>query len=67
MRYANITDRLALLGSAKWDIHTKAKALKAAGVDLIHLTIGEPDVPTPDYLVEAAKQAMDAGLSLIHI
>lgn len=61
MKYASITDRLALLGSAKWDIHNKAKALKAAGVDLIHLTIGEPDVPTPDFLVERAKQAMDAG------
>ena len=61
MKYASVTERLAHLGSAKWDIHLKAKAMQAAGIDLILLTIGEPDVPTPDHLVEAAKQAMDAG------
>jgi aminotransferase len=34
----------------------------ASGVDgLVHLEIGEPDFPTPQHIVEAAKQALDQG------
>ena len=29
--------------------------------DLVHLEIGEPDFPTPHYIIEAAKKAMDEG------
>ncbi|TAG31274.1 MAG: pyridoxal phosphate-dependent aminotransferase, partial [Rhodobacterales bacterium] len=47
MRYASVTDRLAGLGGAKWEIHARARALKASGTEIIELTIGEPDVPTP--------------------
>jgi arginine:pyruvate transaminase len=61
MRYASVTDRLAGLGGAKWAIHARARALKAAGEEIIELTIGEPDVPTPDRFTEAAAQAMQAG------
>ncbi|MFZ1468033.1 MAG: pyridoxal phosphate-dependent aminotransferase [Paracoccaceae bacterium] len=61
MRYADVTDRLADLGSAKWDVHNRARALKAQGVDLIELTIGEPDVPTPPALLQSATQAMLSG------
>ncbi len=61
MKYASITDRLAHLGSAKWEIHVTAKALAAAGHDLIQLTIGEPDVATPPELVAEAQRAMGAG------
>ncbi len=31
MRYASVTDRLARLGGAKWDVHVRARRLKAAG------------------------------------
>lgn len=61
MKYSSLTDRLAQLGSAKWDVHHRAKALKSQGIEVIQLTIGEPDVPTPAYLTEAAKQGIDAG------
>ena len=61
MRYAPITDRLAGLGSNKWDLHYRARAMKAAGQNVIQLTIGEPDVPTPAVLTNAAKAAIDAG------
>lgn len=61
MKFSALTDRLAQLGSAKWDVHHRAKALQAEGVDVIQLTIGEPDVPTPPYLTEAAKHGIDAG------
>lgn len=61
MRYAAITDRLAGLGGAKWEVHNRARALKAAGEAVIELTIGEPDVPCPDELLEAACTAMNDG------
>lgn len=37
----------------------KARELKAAGVDVISLSLGEPDFDTPDFIKEAAKQAID--------
>jgi arginine:pyruvate transaminase len=61
MRYAGVTARLAGLGGAKWEIHTRARALAAAGRDIIELTIGEPDVPTPPALAGIAAAAMRAG------
>lgn len=61
MKFAPITDRLADLGGAKWEIHVLAKQMLAAGEDLIQLTIGEPDVPPPALLTDAAKAAIDAG------
>ncbi|MCQ2913641.1 MAG: pyridoxal phosphate-dependent aminotransferase [Alphaproteobacteria bacterium] len=42
-------------------VTAKSKELKAAGYDVIGLGIGEPDFPTPKHIVEACKQALDAG------
>ncbi|HEY9882287.1 MAG TPA: pyridoxal phosphate-dependent aminotransferase [Thermosynechococcaceae cyanobacterium] len=42
-------------------IDAKAKALKADGVDICSFSAGEPDFATPAHIVEAAKQALDAG------
>lgn len=61
MRYAPVTDRLQGLGSAKWAVHAKARQMKADGEEIIELTIGEPDVPTPDALMEEATRAMRQG------
>jgi len=61
MRYASVTDRLANLGGAKWALHARARAMKASGIDVIELTIGEPDVPTPQAFITAAQAAMAAG------
>ncbi|RUS60011.1 pyridoxal phosphate-dependent aminotransferase [Pseudorhodobacter sp. E13] len=61
MRYAAVTERLAGLGGAKWAVHTRARAMKAAGTEVIELTIGEPDVPTPPELMALAAQSMQAG------
>lgn len=43
--------------SATLAVDAKAKALKAAGEDIIGFGAGEPDFPTPDYIVEAAAEA----------
>jgi aspartate/methionine/tyrosine aminotransferase len=43
--------------SATLAVDARAKALKAAGRPVIGFGAGEPDFPTPDYIVEAAAQA----------
>jgi arginine:pyruvate transaminase len=61
MRYASVTDRLAGLAGAKWALHARARAMKVAGEDIIELTIGEPDIPTPPRLTAAATRSMTSG------
>ena len=61
MRYAEVTERLAGLGGAKWAVHAHARQMAAQGQDIIELTIGEPDVPTPPALIAVAAAAMVAG------
>ena len=61
MKYAAILDRVSGLGGAKWEIHARARQMKAEGHQVIELTIGEPDVPCPDSLLEVAARAMQAG------
>jgi aspartate aminotransferase len=41
----------------------KSRELKAKGIDIISLSLGEPDFNTPDYIKEAAKQAIDDNYS----
>src|SRR5258708_3975770 len=47
----------AITESATLAVDAKAKALKAAGRPVIGFGAGEPDFPTPDYIVKAAAQA----------
>ena len=61
MKYAAILDRLSGLGGAKWEIHARARQMKAEGHQIIEFTIGEPDVPCPDSLLEVAARAMHSG------
>lgn len=39
----------------------KAKALKAQGIDVLSLTVGEPDFTTPENIQKAAKEAIESG------
>lgn len=41
----------------------KSRELKAQGIDIISLSLGEPDFPTPDIIKEAAKRAIDENFS----
>ena len=55
-----LADRLQRIGeSATLRISAKAKQLKAEGVDVVDLSIGEPDFPTPENIKNAGKQAID--------
>ena len=42
-------------------ITSKAKAMKAQGIDVVGFGAGEPDFDTPDHIKAAAKKALDAG------
>lgn len=44
--------------SATLAISAKAGRLKAAGVDVVDLSVGQPDFPTPEHIVEAARKAL---------
>ncbi len=61
MKYASITERLSRLGSEKWAVHIEGKHRKAKGEKLIFLSIGEPDVPPPAAVLNAAKAGIRHG------
>ena len=46
-----------------FEVLARARALEAQGRSIIHLEIGEPDFDTPPHIVQAAKDALDAGLT----
>lgn len=57
-----LSERLeSLEESATLAMAAKARELKAKGIDVISLSLGEPDFKTPDHIREAAKQAIDSG------
>nr|WP_199693925.1 pyridoxal phosphate-dependent aminotransferase [Halococcus sp. IIIV-5B] len=58
----NFADRVERVEpSATLAISDAASELEADGVDVVDLSVGEPDFPTPENVVEAGKDAMDAG------
>ena len=44
-------------------VNAKAKALKAAGADVLNFSVGEPDFDTPEHVCRAAKEAIDQGFT----
>lgn len=59
-----ISDRInALEAPQTIEMAKKARALAAQGVDVISLSFGEPDFQTPQYIKDAAKQAIDEGFT----
>ena len=60
----NLSDRLNRLSpSATLAMSQRSSELKAQGVDVINLSVGEPDFNTPDHIKEAAKKAIDENYS----
>ncbi|HEY5548311.1 MAG TPA: pyridoxal phosphate-dependent aminotransferase [Coriobacteriia bacterium] len=43
------------------DVVARAKALEAAGRDIVRMDVGDPDLPTPEVITRAAEAAMEAG------
>jgi len=49
--------------SATMAVNAKALELKSQGREVISLSVGEPDFPTPQNMVQAAKDALDQGFT----
>jgi aspartate aminotransferase len=59
-----LSDRIKSLSvSQTLAMAQKSRELKAKGLDIISLSLGEPDFNTPDYIKEAAKKAIDENYS----
>ena len=59
-----LSERLNRLApSATLAMSQKSGELKAQGIDIINLSVGEPDFNTPDHIKEAAKQEIDDNYS----
>lgn len=59
-----LSDRLNRLApSATLAMSQKSSEMKAQGVDVINMSVGEPDFNSPDHIKEAAKQAIDDNYS----
>ena len=53
----------SLAASATLAMSQRSAELRAKGVDVINLSVGEPDFNTPDHIKEAAKKAIDDNFS----
>lgn len=61
---AQLSDRLNRLApSATLAMSQKSSEMKAQGIDVINMSVGEPDFNTPDNIKEAAKKAIDENFS----
>jgi aspartate aminotransferase len=59
-----LSDRINNLSTSQTlAMAAKARELKAQGIDIISLSLGEPDFNTPDFIKEAAKKAIDENYS----
>ena len=61
MKFAPISDRLAGLGAAKWAVHAEGLRRANLGEPIIMLSIGEPDLPPPASVLDAAATSMRSG------
>lgn len=50
-----------LAGDSAFDVLRRAQELEAAGREVVHLEIGQPDFPTPAHIRAAAARALDEG------
>ena len=61
---AQLSNRLNRLApSATLAMSQKSSEMKAQGIDVINMSVGEPDFNTPDHIKEAAKKAVDENWS----
>ena len=59
-----ISKRLSSIGASETlRISAKAKELAAQGIDVIDLSVGEPDFPTPENVKRAGKRAIDENIT----
>lgn len=59
--YSEATRRLGKPGNDVWRVHEEAVERQRAGDDVILLSVGDPDFPTPGYITEHTVEAINRG------
>ncbi|GAB5414805.1 MAG: arginine--pyruvate transaminase AruH [Congregibacter sp.] len=60
-RYAELTERLAAEDSDVWAVHDRALEMQRDGVDVILLSVGDPDFRTPEPIIDNAVSYLRVG------
>ncbi|WLH10548.1 aminotransferase class I/II-fold pyridoxal phosphate-dependent enzyme [Pseudomonas hefeiensis] len=61
MRFSDLTRRITGDGAAAWQIHDRALAMREQGMDVLLLSVGDPDFDTPRAIIDAAVTSLRAG------
>jgi arginine:pyruvate transaminase len=61
LHYSDVTRRLSAPGADVWQIHEEAVERKRAGENIILLSVGDPDFPTPDHIARHTMDAISRG------
>jgi arginine:pyruvate transaminase len=61
MKYSSLVERISGAGSDAWNIHSRARAARELGEDVILLSVGDPDLDTPAVVVGRAVDCLRAG------
>lgn len=61
LHFSRVAARLNSPAGSIWDIHDEAAARQRAGEDIILLSVGDPDFPTPAYITEHTVAAINRG------
>jgi aspartate/methionine/tyrosine aminotransferase len=64
IRGMKVAERMNSIGTeTAFEVSARARALEATGRSIVYLQIGEPDFDTPENVREAAKAALDGGMT----
>ncbi len=61
MKFSNLVERITGEGADAWEIHYAARAAQDRGEDVIILSVGDPEIDTPQPVLERAIEALSAG------
>jgi arginine:pyruvate transaminase len=61
MKFSRASERMAVDNSTLWGVHDLACSMQADGEDVILFSIGDPDLPTLDIIVDHAVASLKAG------
>jgi len=61
MKFSRASNRLASDTGTLWGVHEKACSLQESGEDIILFSVGDPDLPTLDFIVDHAINSLKAG------
>lgn len=61
MKYSNLVERISGDGADAWETHYAASSARDGGEDVIILSVGDPDLDTPQPVLERAIEALRSG------